>query len=139
GWHTAFVVVGAPGLLAAFAAAFLPEPVRGTSEKVDLDRLRAHEKAGARGADYADLMVNSSYTYAVFGMAAYTFAIGGLLVWVPPYLFNTRMFDQERASQYLAGVTFASAVVGMLTGGWLADKLAKTRPQALFLVPGVSM
>ena len=28
-------------------------------------------------------MVNSSYTYSVFGMAAYTFAIGGLAASVP--------------------------------------------------------
>jgi sugar phosphate permease len=139
GWHNAFFIVGFPGLVAAFLVFFLPEPVRGATEAVDPERLREHEKAGATREDYIDLMVNSSYTYSVFGMAAYTFAIGGMLVWVPPYLFNTRMFDQERASQYLAGVTFASAVVGMLTGGWVADKLAKTRPQALFLVPAVSM
>ena len=44
-------------------------------------------------------MVNSSYTYSVFGMAAYTFAIGGMLVWVPNYLFSTRGFDQARAGR----------------------------------------
>ena len=139
GWHTAFFVVGVPGLVAAFLVFFLPEPVRGATEGVDPERLKEHEEAGARREDYVDLMVNSSYTYAVFGMSAYTFAIGGMLVWVPPYLFNTRMFDQERASQALAGVTFAAAVIGMLTGGWLADRLAKAKPEALFLVPGVAM
>ena len=138
-WHTAFFVVGVPGLLAAFLVFFLPEPVRGASEGIDPERLKEHEQAGARREDYVDLMVNSSYTYSVFGMSAYTFAIGGMLVWVPPYLYNTRMFDQERASQYLAGATFGAAVIGMLTGGWLADRLARTRPQALFLVPGASM
>jgi MFS family permease len=139
GWHNAFFFVGAPGLAAALIVLFLPEPVRGASEGIDPERLKEHEKAGVRREDYIDLMVNSSYTYSVFGMSAYTFAIGGMLVWIPPYLFNTRGFGQERASLFLAGVTFASAVVGMLTGGWVADRLAKTRPQALFLVPGVSM
>ena len=62
GWRTAFLVVGVPGLIAAFAAFALPEPVRGASEGVDHDRLRAHEKAGASREDYVDLMVNSSYT-----------------------------------------------------------------------------
>ena len=51
-------------------------------------------------------MVNSSYTYSVFGMAAYTFAIGGMLVWVPNYLFNTRDFDQDRATSILGLATF---------------------------------
>ncbi len=139
GWHNAFFFVGAPGLLAALVVFFLPEPVRGATEGIDPGRLKEHEQAGATKEDYIDLMVNSSYTYSVFGMAAYTFAIGGMLIWIPPYLFNTRHFDQERASQLLAGTTFLAAVIGMLTGGWLADRLAKTRPQALFLVPGVSM
>ncbi|WP_435008307.1 spinster family MFS transporter [Tundrisphaera lichenicola] len=138
-WHTAFFIVGVPGLVAAFIVSFLPEPIRGATEAIDPERLKAHQAAGARREDYFDLMVNSSYTYAVFGMSAYTFAIGGMLVWVPPYLFNTRGFDQEKAAMALAGVTFAAAVIGMLIGGWLADKLAKKKPEALFLVPGVSM
>ena len=97
-WHMAFFVVGVPGLAAALVALFLPEPVRGASEGVAAERLRAHERAGATREDYLDLMVNSSYTYSVFGMAAYTFAIGGMLVWVPNFLFSTRGFDQARAA-----------------------------------------
>src|SRR3954467_8371237 len=90
GWATAFFVVGAPAFLAAFAALWLPEPIRGTSEGVDPERLLAHERAGASWADYRDLMVNSSYTYPVFGMAAYTFAIGGLTALFPTFLENAR-------------------------------------------------
>jgi len=139
GWHRAFFVVGAPGLAAALFALLLPEPVRGASEEVDPDRLLEHESAGARREDYVDLMVNSSYTYSVFGQAAYTFAIGGLLVWVPNYLFSTRGFDQERAGIHLGLVTFAAAVVGMVSGGWLSDRMARTRPGALFVIPGLAM
>ena len=139
GWHSAFFIVGAPGLLAAVVVLFLPDPVRGATEDVDSDHLRQHETAGATREDYVDLMVNSSYTYSVFGMAAYTFAIGGLLIWMPNYLFSTRGFPQEEAGAALGLVTFASAIVGMMSGGWLADRLAKTRPGALFVVPGVAM
>ena len=135
-WHMAFFVVGVPSLVAALVALVLPEPVRGASETVDVDRLQAHERAGASREDYLDLMVNSSYTYSVFGMAAYTFAIGGMLVWVPNYLFNTRHFDQDRATSILSLVTFVAAILGMSVGGWLADRMARSRPQALFVVPG---
>jgi MFS family permease len=72
-------------------------------------------------------------------MAAYTFAIGGMLVWVPNYLFSTRGFDQARAGTILGVVTLGAAVLGMSVGGWIADRLAKTKPQALFLVPAVAM
>jgi MFS family permease len=138
-WHLAFFLVGAPGLAAALLALVLPEPIRGASEGVDAERLKAHERAGARREDYLDLMVNSSYTYTVFGMAAYTFAIGGMLVWVPNYLFSTRGFDQARAGTILGFVTLGAALLGMSVGGWISDRLAKTKPQALFLVPGVAM
>jgi sugar phosphate permease len=62
-----------------------------------------------------------------------------MLVWVPNYLYNTRHFPQDRATRILSLVTFLAAVVGTLVGGWLSDRMAKTRPQALFVVSGVSM
>jgi MFS transporter, Spinster family, sphingosine-1-phosphate transporter len=138
-WHLAFFLVGAPGLAAALLAFALPEPVRGASEGVDTERLKAAERASARREDYLGLMVNSSYLYSVLGMAAYTFAIGGMLVWIPNYLFSTRGFDQARAGTILGVVTLGAAVLGMSAGGWIADRLARTKPQALFLVPAVAM
>jgi MFS family permease len=127
-WHLAFFMVGAPGVAAALLVLFLPEPVRGASEGVDTERLKALERAGARREDYLALSKNASYVYAVLGMAAYTFAIGGMLVWVPIYLFTTRGFDQARAGTILGVITLAAAVLGMSAGGWLADRLAKTNP-----------
>jgi MFS transporter, Spinster family, sphingosine-1-phosphate transporter len=138
-WHMAFFLVGAPGLVAAILAFALPEPVRGASEGIDTERLKADERAGASRADYLGLMVNASYIYSLLGMATYTFAIGGMLVWVPNYLFSTRGFDQARAGTILGVVTLAAAVLGMLAGGWIADRLAKTKPEAMFLVPAVAM
>jgi MFS family permease len=139
GWRASFFIVGAPGLLAAFAALLLPEPVRGSSEGVDVKRLKSHEKAGATKEDYLDLMVNSSYTYSVFGMAMYTFAIGGLGVWLPKFLMYTRGIAPVTATTVLGIVTALAAIVGMSVGGWLADRLARTNPRALFVVPGVAM
>jgi MFS transporter, Spinster family, sphingosine-1-phosphate transporter len=138
-WRLAFFVVGAPGLVAALSALWLPEPIRGTSEGVDPERLRAHERAGASRADYLDLMVNSSYTYVVFGMAAFTFAFGGLAYWLPSYLVRVKGFPQGRAGDLLGITGLFAAIIGMSGGGWLADRLSRKTPRALFLVPGVSM
>jgi MFS family permease len=139
GWHVAFFLVGAPGLFAALLTLSLPEPVRGASEWSDEELSMAGEPLGAHREDYFGLLVNSSYVYSVLGMAAYTFAIGGMLVWVPNYLFSTRGFEQARAGTILGVVTLGAAVLGMSAGGWIADKLARRSPQALFLVPGVAM
>ena len=139
GWQAAFFVVGAPGLVAAAAALWLPDPVRGQSEGVGTDRLKAHERAGASREDYIDLMVNSSYTYSVLGMAFYTFAIGGLAVWMPTFLITTKGMDQVRATTLVGLTTLFAAVSGMTAGGWLADRLGRTNPRALFLIPGLAM
>jgi MFS family permease len=138
-WHAAFFVVGIPGLFAAFLAPWLPEPIRGASEGVAPERLQAHQRAGASWDDYRDLLVNSSYNYSVLGMTAYTFAIGGMLVWVPTFLISTRGIPQERATTLLGLTTLFAAVLGMSAGAWVADRLGRTNPRALFLVPGLAM
>ena len=135
----AFYVVAAPGLIAAAFTWFLPEPIRGSSEGVDPAKLKAHERAGATREDYFDLMVNSSYTYSVLGMAFYTFAIGGLAYWLPSFFNLARKMDLVRADFFLGVTTVLAAVSGMTAGGWLADRLARTNPRALFVVPGVAM
>jgi MFS family permease len=139
GWNMSFLIVGAPGLVMAALALILPEPIRGTSEGVDPDRLLAHERAGASLADYTDLIVTSSYTYAVLGMAFYTFAIGGLAYWLPTFLMEARGIEAVRATSLLGLTTLFASILGMSAGGWLADRLAKTNPRALFIVPGVAM
>jgi MFS transporter, Spinster family, sphingosine-1-phosphate transporter len=138
-WHLAFFLVGAPGFAGALLTLALPEPVRGASDGVDHERQISGGQSAPRRDDYLGLFANSSYVFAVLGMAAYTFAIGGMLIWVPNYLFSTRGLDQARAGTILGVVTLVAAVLGMSAGGSIADRLAKSKPEALFLVPGLAM
>ena len=96
---------GRPGCSPRVAAFLLPEPVRGASEGVDAERLKAHERAGASREDYIDLMVNSSYTYSVLGMAFYTFAIGGLASWLPTFLTVTQGIEPGPGDRRCSGLT----------------------------------
>jgi MFS family permease len=138
-WQTAFFVVGGPALAAALLAVVLPDPPRGGSDLGLEGRPTGIDRYKPSGRDYLDLAVTSSYSYAVFGMAMYTFAIGGLSIWFLKFLVHTRGIEQERAGHILGPITALAAIVGMLAGGWLADRLAKTNPRALFLVPGAAM
>ena len=138
-WRIAFFVVGAPGLAAAVAALFLPEPTRGLSEGVDPERLKAHERAGPSRTDYLDLMVNSSYTYVVFGLSAFTFAFGGLAFWLPSFLERVKGIDKQEAGLIMGLTSLCAAIVGMTGGGWITDRLARTHTRALLVVPGVTM
>ncbi|RLS25785.1 MAG: MFS transporter [Planctomycetota bacterium] len=139
GWRMAFLISGAPGLLAAVCALFLPEPIRGASEGVDTAKLQAAAKIGANRLDYRDLMVNSSYTYAVFGMAMSTFAVGAIGLWMSTFLTEVRGFEKVQATTSIGLVTAGASLLGMAVSGWLADKLSQRSPKWLFLVPGLAM
>jgi MFS family permease len=138
GWPSAFLAAGAPGLALALLALFVPEPVRGASEPVDANRLRLHEKVGPSNEDYIDLMVNSSFNYSVFGVAFSSFALAGLVYWLPAFLAAKGMAD-DPARRMSIGLLLAAAATGTAAGGWLTDTFASTRPGRLFLFPGLAM
>jgi MFS family permease len=138
-WQTAFLAAGAPGLVLALLALALPDPVRGWSEGVDIPRLRFHEHVGPSREDYIDLMVNSSYTYSVFSLAFSSFALAGLVYWLPSFLTAVKGLTVAQAGLPLGEILVAAAVLGMGAGGWLADRLASNKPHAVFLIPGLAM
>jgi hypothetical protein len=106
---------------------------------VEEHRLRLHERVGPSREDYIDLMVNSSYTYSVFGLAFSMFAIGGLVFWLPTFLMVVREMPPARVSSWLSLTVPASIMVGIAAGGWLADRYFRINPRALFLVPGLAI
>jgi MFS transporter, Spinster family, sphingosine-1-phosphate transporter len=139
-WQTAFLVVGAPGLLLALLSLLLPDPVRGSSEGVEIERLRLHERVGPSREDYIDLMVNSSYTYSVFGITFSSFALAGLVYWSPTFVAVAKGLPEDRAGSPLLLMTFLGAgFLGTAVGGWLADRSAKFNPRALFVGSGLGM
>ncbi len=138
-WQTALLMVGGPGLALALLALLLPEPVRGQSDGIDIPRLRLHEQVGPSREDYIDLMVNSSYTYSVFGITFSSFALAGLVYWLPAFLTSVKGLTQEQAD-FPLGMTFlAAALLGTAAGGWVADRYAMTTPRALFFAPGLGV
>jgi MFS transporter, Spinster family, sphingosine-1-phosphate transporter len=138
-WQTAFLAVGAPGLLLAFIALVLPDPVRGSSEGVDVARLLLHERIGPSREDYVDLMVNSSYTYSVFGITFSSFAFAGLLFWTGTFLIVVKGFTDFQAGGPLGLTWLGAAILGTVAGGWLAHWSTKANPRSLFVVPGLGM
>ena len=138
-WQVAFLAAGAPGLLLALLALVFPDPIRGLSEGVDLERLRLHERVGASPEDYTDLMVNSSYTYSLFGITFSSFALAGLFYWSKAFLTVAKGFTVSLVDSSLGMSFLGAALVGTLAGGLLAGWSSRTRPRAMFVVPGVAM
>ncbi len=138
-WHTAFLAVGAPGLLLALAALAVPEPVRGLSEGVEIQRLQLHERIGPSQEDYVDMMVNSSYTYSVFGITFSSFVLAGLAYWAATFLTIGKGLPDRQAEAALGLTSLFAATLGTITGAVLTEWGSRTRPPLLFIVPGLGM
>jgi len=138
-WQVAFLTAGAPGLLLALLALVFPDPIRGYSEGVDLERVKLHEKVGASLDDYTDLMVNSSYTYALFAITFSSFAFAGLFYWSKAFLTVSKSLPVSLVDSSLGMSFLGAAVVGSLAGGFLAGWSLQTNPRAMFVVPGAAM
>jgi MFS family permease len=128
-WRAAFFVAGAPGLVLALIALVLADPPReGNGGAVAPSGVRA----------YASLIRIPPYRRTVFGYIAYTFALGGIAVWMPGFLVRVHHMSQADATKQLGTILVVTGFVGTFVGGWLADALAKRTRQANLWVSGVT-
>ena len=130
GWHAAFLLVGAPGLLLALPLWFLHAPPRGGGSGVERS---PQENAGST---YANLFRNRSFVLNTLAMAAMTFALGGLAQWLPSFLHRIHSLDVEKGNTLFGAITVLAGIAGTLTGGWLGDRLQKKSGRGYLLVSG---
>jgi MFS family permease len=120
GWRAAFYFAGGPGLILAIACLFLTDPTR-----------KEIAKPGPLLATLRPLLKVPLYLKAVFGYAAYTFAIGGFAYWGPTFLFQ--QFEKAgltlaKANIGMGAVTVMGGAVGTALGGVWADRRTRDCP-----------
>lgn len=130
GWRAPFYVGAGPGFLVALALLFLGEPERGRFDTVK----ETKERGTIRG-----LARNPAFWTATLGMAAMTFALGGLQAWMPTFLVRMRGYSLESANKVFGGIVAFDGTVASLAGGWLGDWLLRRTRRAYYLVSAVSM
>jgi MFS family permease len=128
GWHAAFLMVGAPGLLLALPVWFMREPRPKSS------RDKATEVPVK--PEYISLARNRSFVITTLAMAAMTFAIGGLAQWVPSFLNRMHGLDVGKANSIFGGITVISGIIGTLAGGALGDRLQRKSRSGYLTVSG---
>ena len=108
----------------------LPEPPRGQYEE--------HAPVGTwtllRG-----LVRNGAFITATLGMATYTFAVGGMQVWIPTFLQRLRGLNVTTANTDFSAIVFTNGIGATLLGGWLGDRLLKRYFGAYYTFSGVAM
>ncbi|MBI4346774.1 MAG: MFS transporter [Elusimicrobia bacterium] len=131
GWRTAFFLAGLPGLLLAATALKLKDP-----------REAGSAKAGAQApalAEYFSLRENRSLLFCTLAMAAMTFGMGAMAVWMPTFYTRAWGMDVARAGTVFGGITVLAGLAGSLLGGWLADRSLRRSPAAYFWVSGLGL
>jgi predicted MFS family arabinose efflux permease len=127
GWHAAFLMVGAPGLLLALAVWFLREPAR-------LDPEEDISHSGSSGKSYLSFFRNRSFVVNTLAMAAMTFAMGGLAQWMPTFLFRVHQLDVARGNTIFGAITVFAGIAGTLAGGRLGDYFQEKSDKGYLLV-----
>lgn len=131
GWRSAFFFAGIPGLALAALALKLRDP-----------RTAETPIAGVRApgfAEYFALTSNRSLVLCTLAMAAMTFGMGAMAVWMPTYFHRAWALDVGRAGLVFGAVTVVAGLVGSLAGGWLADRRLAKDPAAYFRLSGVGL
>jgi MFS family permease len=140
GWRWAFYLVVPPGLLLGLWSFLMWEPGR-TEQGTHKENGRPLTRH-----DYLQLARTPSYVLNTLGMAAMTFAIGGLAFWMPDYLDWRR--DKLGEMTDLGGVggrtlfgavTVLAGLLATLAGGFAGDWLRPKFSGSYFIVSGAAM
>ena len=130
GWRVPFIVAGLPGLALAVLAWRIKEPKRGAA---DLMELPAGADAAGNSVNLSAQMLRQLYQvrtlWIVYGASVLiAFATGGLIFWLPAFLVRMHGMGLGQAG-LLAGIMQVTAgLVGILLGGWLADRWTLKHP-----------
>ena len=130
GWRFPFYVAAAPGFVLALSVLFLKEPERG-----QFDSLKETPERGT----ILGLARNPAFLTATLGMAAMTFSLGGIQVWMPKFLFSERGYTLEAANFAFGIIIVVDGIVAALAGGWLGDYLLRRTKSAYYLVSAATM
>jgi predicted MFS family arabinose efflux permease len=126
GWKAPFFVCAFPGLLIAALYAWIGrEPQRGASDHVGATKSRATLKG---------LLTNPAFLTATFGLAALTFAMGGISTWVPTFLTRFAGLSVAGASRTVGAITVVDGIAGTVIGGRIAQRWLRTDHRALYLL-----
>ena len=130
GWRFPFYIAAAPGFLLALAVAFLPEPPRG-----QFDTLKETPERGT----ILGLARNPAFWTVTLGMAAGTFSLGGIQVWMPTFLSVARGYSLQQANEIFGAIVVVCGIVASLAGGWLGDRLLPRMKGSYYFVSALSM
>jgi predicted MFS family arabinose efflux permease len=126
GWRAAFCLVGLPSLVLTVVAWRLSDPPRGGHDQL------AGTVAPPAPAGFVDGVLGLFRTptfvmICAVGMLV-AFAIGAFNHWLPLYLHRVKRLTVPEASFWFGVLSAGGGILGVLTGGFMGDALARRTP-----------
>lgn len=148
GWHTSFYLFGGLGVLLGVALLFfLKEPIRGQAEVHEEIEDGSHVLLDLKQGNILDSIKQVFKQPMVWILVAVfvgaNFVASIFLTWMPSFLYNKFNMSLSMAGLNATFYLQMASVLGVISGGFLADKLVKTyrggrmMAQSIGLIMGV--
>ena len=136
-WNFAFTIFGMIGMVYSVVLLLTLRDRKSNAE--DLDNVQvAVPNIGFKSA-MRELMLNKTYLLALtfWGMGS---IVSWMVVgWLPTYYKEHFNLTQSMAGIYATGYFHTASLFGVLTGGFLADRLSRKYPRARIMVPVIGL
>jgi MFS family permease len=134
GWRTAFLVVGAPGIIIAIIVRFtLAEPIRGLSE---------NKQVSEDPVPFKDVLTvlwsRVSFRHMALGAAFNAFASYSTSNWTASFFIRSHNMTTGELGTWLALIIGLGGAIGVLSGGLLADRLARNDKRWYVWLPAIA-
>jgi predicted MFS family arabinose efflux permease len=135
GWRAAFLFACIPGLLFAVLAMRIPEPVRGA-----LDAARSIAPPGeAVKSPYAAVLSLPTMWWIILSGIFHNYNMYAINAFQTPFLQRFHEMSLREASNVSAISVGAVGAIGLLAGGWIADRLSAKRRDGRLLLSACCM
>ena len=132
GWRAAFYLACVPGLLLAVLAAWLPEPKHGSSEG-------RSDTTHRPGSPYLVVLGIPTLLWIIVSGALHNFNLYAATSFMTAFLARYHGRDLKSAAFAAAVIFGVSGAVGLLAGGWAADRFGGKRRDGRLLLSAVTM
>jgi predicted MFS family arabinose efflux permease len=135
GWRAAFLFACLPGLVFAWLALRIAEPVRGAGDSA----APAPAAPLALGSSYAAVLKLPTMWWIILSGIFHNFNMYAINAFQTPFLQRFHEMGLKEASNVSAISVGAVGAVGLLAGGWFADRLSAKRDDGRLLLSACSM
>ena len=127
-WRHAFYFACIPGLILGLLALKLPEPVRGATEEKTL------QVSLNQSSPFWQVLAIPTILWIIVSGALHNFNMYAINSFLPAFLMRTHLMSLKEAANISSIVLGAVGILGLIGGGWIADRWSRRRKDAKLLL-----